>query len=324
MKRIVLFLVVASAWCLIPTPSSAQEQAESGTRGMPKRSTTQIQYPPHTFRLEHADCFEVAKMLDHIMRGAMAQPIQRGNCVVYAGPEETLEAVRKLVKELDVPVMDSDRGNVEIVRLMHREANELASQLAQVMRNKDFRVAADENTSSLILRGSGYAIQSALDFINRLDQPAAGVSLEFAFFHADLGEDENQGTIPEDLADVAKELRRFGGLRLIGRLSSVATEHEDFVIEGTISQNVMARIAAKVNGVSAEGTMKISLKAEMTLDRDREQSVGGGKFDKNEEWPSFELATMVTARRGDYVVLGSAPTGWGPGESAILVMHVRP
>ena len=38
---------------------------------------------------------------------------------------------------------------------------------------------------------------------------------------------------------------------------------------------------------------------------------------------AFQVESTLITRRGDYVVLGSAPTGWEIGESAILVLHVR-
>ncbi|MFH1417920.1 MAG: secretin N-terminal domain-containing protein, partial [Planctomycetota bacterium] len=215
MKRIVLCMAVACVSGLMPPLTWAQEQAveQESKRATEKaqRTSRRAHYPPQIFRLKHADCFEVAEVLGRVARDATALPIRRGNCIVYAGPADTLEAVRGLVEELDTPATDAEAGHLEIVKILHRNAEELADQVARILSSRDFRVAADESRSSILLRGSGYAIESALDLIKQLDTPAPGVSLEFAFFHADLNSDEDQGPIPTDLADVAKELRRFGG-----------------------------------------------------------------------------------------------------------------
>jgi hypothetical protein len=340
MMRIILLIVMV---CVLPVPSKQacaqqvsdsgkaaartggqdqdREASASGGRGRPPA----IHYEPHTFALRHADCCEVASMLSRTFRGTTAYPIERTNTVIYAGPPDTIEAVCSLITSVDIPPTETQVSDLHIVQVSNRDAERLAHQLAMAVRSRDLQVAADDATSTILLNGPSYLVESAKSILTQLDKTAGTVNLEFALFHADRNAKRPLGDIPDDLAEVARELERFGELELLGRLSAVAVEDDEFMVRGSISENVNAQVAGRVVSAPPDGAVKLILEAEMLIQREDPTPSDSDKGSaRRSRMPEFEVATAVVARVGDYVVLGSAPAGWQPGESAILVLHVRP
>ena len=176
----------------------------------------------------------------------------------------------------------------------------------------DFDVA-----EMILLNGQREAVLKAKSIIRALDTPAATAQLEFSFFRARLDGDGATPRIPEDLQPVAEELRRFGQVELLGRLLTTATENEEFHIEGRIALVISAEVQGVLRGVDEDGSVKIELSTGMSLrDPVSESNQRRGAT------PHFSLRTVIQAQRGEFIVLGSAPSGWKSGESAILVLHV--
>ena len=101
---------------------------------------------------------------------------------------------------------------------------------------------------------------------------------------------------------------------------------------GSIAENIpLVQVEGELTSVSSDGGVNLKLMARMALDR-QAPVAPPVPVEKGEDKaspkagprPTYELDTSVQTKRGDYVVLGSAPTGWKPGESVILVMYVRP
>lgn len=330
MLRILVICSVELALLAAPAATSSQEvatPAEPSTpasRGMHRRATPRPPTSTTVFKLHHASCDDIAVTLGRAF-SAVAIPDRRTNSVIMSAPESELAAARALLEKLDQPSTDPTASDVLIVPAKYRRAQALADQIRQVLPGRDLRVAADEARASILLRGTDSALEAASSILAQLDTPAASVTLEFAFFRAYRDHDKNHfdAVIPPDLADVAKELRRFGAVEFLARLSTIAVEHEDFKIEGGILEDLVTMVKGELISVADDGAVRLEMDAFLRL----EKAPSPGPKDKAQRrgpMPTFELGTIVQTRRGDYVILGSAPTGWKPGESAILVLHVRP
>lgn len=324
-----ILVAITTHLILLAAPAAALAQAQEdapaprAARGRGLRSRPGEMHNPVVVRLDHANCVEVADILGHVMTQGLSYPDPRSNSIVFVGPESAVKAARLLINELDQPAEEDQAQDVVMVRVSHRSAEELAGHISRILSSRQLKMAADEARSTVLLRGSARAVAAARAAVEQLDVPAATVNLEFAFFHADLNAtDASPSNIPDDLAMVAQELRRFGGLKLLGRLSTIAVENEDFAVQGGISGNLSTQVRGTLLA-PAGAAVKLNLRAELVL----EKAPSGTEADEGKRSPRrpiFELKTVVTTERGAYVVLGSAPAGWNPGESAILVLHVRP
>jgi len=304
---------------------ASEARATRGRRGGPR-----MQFNPVVIQLRHADCVDVARLIEYLAPQSASHPDVRTNCIVYSGPDDTIEAVRKLINELDRPVEESHSLDIAMISVQHRNANELAKQISKMLggsRQSQMRVSADETRSAVLLNGSKPMVESARAILKQLDTPAGSANIEFAFFHAyqDKDQDNLEATIPPDLTEIAKELKRFGALELLGRLSIVAVEHERFNVEGCIAQDLSAVVKGKLARVGDDDTVTLLLEAFVRLEKAQKARPTNdeGKAMRRGLSPTFQLETAIQTRRGDYVGLGSAPSGWSSGESIILVLHVR-
>ncbi|MBN2562744.1 MAG: hypothetical protein JXQ75_17615 [Phycisphaerae bacterium] len=282
---------------------------------------------PVVFRLRHASCFDVARMIEELAPQTSSYADARTNSVIYNGSSDTVEAIRSLIEELDRPIEENQASEVAIVRVLHRGPGELAERILQTLgsRQCQLRIAADEGRSSILMSGPEPQLDTAKRILDQLDTPPATVNLEIAFFqaHLDYNKDDLNAKIPADLADVAKELDRFGPHELLGRLSTIAVEHERFSVEGSISQNVTAMVKGELISVSPDTEARLRIETFLRLERARPTDEEG-KAQQRGPSPTFQLETVILTKRGDYLILGSAPTGWDAGESVILVLHLRP
>ncbi len=316
--QLILFCVPAMAPAQ-DAPDAPQSARRGGRRGGPPAPMT-----IEVFKLKYAVCYEIRDVLNNSIHDAKCSFDERTNSVIYAGSAASVQEAQRLVEALDVPADETSEEEVFMVRLKHRDAEDVARQIATTLAGSDIRVSADSALATVIMQGPRAAISGAQRIVSQLDSAPTTVNLELAFFHADINDDGTDAIIPPDLAEVAKELKRFGGLELLGRMSTIAVEGEKFQIQGAIAGDV--DVATQVEGVLA-GTVGDAIKIRLNARLKMESSGGGGEQGKTERRsrrPVFEIETAVTTEPGAYVVLGSAPTGWGPGESAILVLHIRP
>lgn len=304
----------------VPPPSPG-EPSERGAR--PRRPF----YEPVVIQLKYADCMEVAVMLGRVNRDGDTFSIERTNSIVFCGPPETLPAVRKLIQEIDVPAEEVRSTDLQVLPVQHRDPYDLAEEIGGLLSSREFRMAADQDRSALLVRGPGAAISAVRSALEQLDKPAGRVEIEFVFFHADLqagASDSGKAPLPSDLQAVVSELERFGSVELLGRLAVVAVENEEFLVTGSIGHDIMARIAGAPDRVSPNGAVALKVKANLMLATETQPPVDEGEKAAKMIQGNFEVNTSVTTQRGDWVVIGSAPAGWSSGQSAILAMHVKP
>lgn len=314
------------------TPPAAEASGQSTAPapqagGGPPPIRRSVPFNPTIIRLQHADSFGLVCLLNDLRTNSeiVIAEDSRTNTVIVSGTDDDKARVEALIRELDVPASTEHGSSVVTVNVEHRGAEELARQLQMVLggREHNLRIAADENRAMLLLKGAGVDVNAAVELVKRLDTPSTSVNLEFSFFHADANSKEPDADIPADLASVAKELKRFGRLEVLGRLSTTGLEHEEFAVEGRVLNTLHARVQGELDKAAPGGAVRLQLRAVLSMQAaPSPKPEGEGKSTGG--IPSFDLGTVVLTKPGDYVVLGSAPTGWAPGESAILVLHVRP
>jgi hypothetical protein len=302
-----------------PDKPGAAKPAGRGGRGQGAPSPSTVG-EVRAFRLNHAKCEEASLLLNILLPpGIVVWEDKRTNRVLCQGDEAQFQQVQLLLETLDIPAEDARAAaDLSIVPVRHRDVQSLANEIQNTLgtwssvSGSHFRVAADGTRSAIILDGQPDAVARAKSIIKALDTPAGTAQLEFSFFRARLDGEGTAPEIPVDLRPVAEELRRFGQVELLGRLSTVATEEEGFQIEGMIANMIRAEVQGSLVGVDEDGSVKIKLDTSMTMTTDPQR--GGDS-------PRFSLNTVIQAPRGEFIVLGSAPNGWKLGESAILVLH---
>ena len=250
------------------------------------------------------------------------------NSIIVNSTNADIAVIERLLTHLDRP-SDQARNSapgVRAVQLKHRATDDVSKKLMSLLgasRDRDARVASDEGRGKIILRGSGEFLEFASNVISELDVPAQMIQLEFAFFSADqnaeaTGEPDASRKIPADLETVANELQRFGKVRLLGRLACNTMEDNQFLVEGLLGEGLSAKVSGSIINAVTDGSIQLNVKGNVRLTR------GAGDPKAAPQSSAFEINTTVVTRRGDTVMIGSAPAGWAPGESAIMVLHAKP
>lgn len=308
----------------VPAPAPKIPEIPAAAPKLPGEAQPAVVAPENLrtviFRPKHASSRDLAAMASRMYPNTRQHADERTNALILVGPEEVIPKLLELLEQLDGPAEPTARTDFATVRIRNRSANEVGKQIITVMSSRLLGVAVDDRGSTILLSGSRGMLSTVRQLIAELDSPAASVSIEFAFFQAGAAEREGAPApppIPADLAAVAKELERFGRLRLLGRLSTIALEAQEFNVNGRVSGDIRANVRGRVASGSGDGPVMLNIVSTLTFETSITEAA-------SQSPPSFELATVVSTKRGDYVVLGSAPAGLSAGESAILVLHVRP
>ncbi len=271
-----------------------------------------------SFPLQHADCRAVCAAARNLFPHEPLTIDERTNVMVYYGSQRLLPDLERLVKTLDVPAAAGEAAQCSTLPVKHRPAEVLAGFLRQVIDERGSTVAADASGSTLLLRGSASYVRRAAQIVGELDRPPQGVVAEFLFLRAG-GNTEPSGS-SADAAAVGRLLPNLRNLSEAGRSSVRVQVNEKFVVDGEIAGRLVTHISGMVLRIGEDGRVSIRVEAlvDMPATESKEQAAtSAGRT------PSFRLNTIISAARGEPVVLGSAPTGWEPGESLILVLRVQ-
>lgn len=337
MTTSLLWIALAAAPVLAqqpPKPAPVDDPSAAQPRKQPQ---VQEADPAHlmtrVISLKYANCVDVVRVVQRLGRGQVdADYDQRTNSLIVMTTEDLMPKQEQLVAALDVPIQGANLNAppLRILRLKHRSAKDMVARLDELVgkggRTTDSRFAADPASGCLILRGTDEFAAMVSEIVAQIDTPARNVQLEFAFFQADQSPHDSRKSIPDDLAEVAKSLERFGTLELLGRLSCTATEGEIAHIQGALGTGLNAKISTKIAKIGSDGNVNMSLNAELKVTEipappeDKSRPVMAAYIKSG----GFNVETNITTRRGDMVVIGTAPAGLAEGQSVILVMQVRP
>jgi len=292
-------------------------QGRPGARGRQTPQQAEPEMEVRVFQLVHSSVDDIAAIVGQILK-IQVVPDNRTKSIIVAASAAEVQRVAELVQKLDMPADAAGSSqDVSVVAVANRDVNDLAGRISDLYRG-ELRISADPTGRRLLLRGDTAEIDTARALVKQLDTPTPTASIEFAFLHIGAADDAATSDIPADLEPVARQIERFGTPRLMGRLMTVAMEGEEFAVTGEIAKQSEVEIKGRLLSAPENGATKLDVRAELQLNK----LVSAGTKDEHTLAAMFRLATSVVVKRGDYVVLGSAPHGVEPGESVVLVVHV--
>jgi len=284
------------------------------------------------FPIQNTTCTEIAEILNRLQPwDSMVASDANTNSVIIKAAPDSLGKYESLIRELDRKGganPDSNQRSVTL-EIRFRSVRDIESRVKEVLGKgnpkEDNRVASDTARSRLLLRGSNAFVAAAIDLVQSLDMPAESVQVEFAYFLADRDPNVETPPPPPDLTEVAKSLERFGKLNLLGRLTCTVAEDEPVTIQGRLGTGLRARISGAIAKLGADGSVKMSLDADLEMEEPQQQPDPNSKSMQSpvRKTGGFTVKTSIATRRGDTVVIGTAPAGLADGQSVILVMQVR-
>ena len=186
------------------------------------------------YQLRYADCEKVAEVLRQVLQIGTITAEPRTNVVIVSGTPEVRKLTEDILQQLDhPPQVAKAETDFSAVRIKHRSAKDVAKRVESILNDRHVNIVSDAARSTILLNGTEEKVARAHSVIQQLDIPAAVINLEFSFFKARLHTDDDTPTaIPSDLRDVVAEVKRFGRVEFLGRLSTVATEETGFEVAG--------------------------------------------------------------------------------------------
>jgi len=153
---------------------------------------------------------------------------ERNNSLILKGEPETLTKVEALVRELDVPANRS--GTIQVVRLAHSDATELAEILKNLVADKaqgeqtgneiTTSIQADAGLNALVIRADPTTMAELKEIISRLDVRRLQVLIEAAIVEVTSDFTRTLGT-ELAIADTTGNLLPIGLTAPSGTLASV-------------------------------------------------------------------------------------------------------
>lgn len=323
--------VIAVCLFTLPTAVMAQRGGAVGGRGgdaaAPARQTGSTEVT--VFRLSYMTASSAAKIVGQTLQVETVVD-DRTNSLVVSCSEAQQQQVRNLIAKIDVAEdTAASASDLTVVPIMNRDVEQIMVQLSKLFRG-ELTVTSDNQGRQILMRGSADAIEKAQRVIDSLDTPLPTAMVEVAFFQVGAKSDSTSREIPADLLAVAKQIERFGKPQLIGRMATSAVEGEDFSVDGQIADQMYVHLKGRLDAAPADGTVRLRISTELTMaqtvqseDDDASASRPPQRGHRPQaETPRFSVGTTLITRRGDYVVMGSAPLGWTPGESVVTVVHI--
>jgi len=328
MRILVLSVTQFSMWAFSPI-AFAQQEGDVGGRGRGGRGTVAQASEQEGPEVK---CFNVTRSNPTKLADYIGQLYGRGRVVdmpatgklLFMGTAREIEQVAELLKELDIPDMDTgSEPELTIIPIRHRRAGEVLSNIRQVFSGTPesiLRLSADDARSSIIvLCRSSKVLAAVKKIIEELDRPAQRMALEFIFFKADLNPSDEKLVIPDDLQEVANELSRFGRVSLLGRLFADAAEGGHFTVKGMNLANLTTKVEGEVEDATPGEPIRVQLNAEAQVQSRVEKD--GGTYHLQ---GTFGISTTVYLTAEKFVVIGGSPTGLAEGQSVMLAVRATP
>ena len=156
--------------------STAAGQEEKDDRGLipalpPLRPTEKAKTPrdQRVFHLKHADARSTADVIRSVMGACRVGFDERTNSVVVVATPDDMATLEKLLAEIDSPAAGQTDTQTAMIRL-RREAPEDLLALIHTLVSRRTRVAFDEGSGMLVIRGAGADVQEVERLIETLEQ----------------------------------------------------------------------------------------------------------------------------------------------------------
>ncbi|MFO0973617.1 MAG: secretin N-terminal domain-containing protein [Phycisphaerae bacterium] len=253
-----------------------------------------------------------------------AAAIRRPACVVISGTADEVHRAKALIERLDHEVAPATASPVKLFELTYAKPEEVVKQVMSVLR-EDVSIAIDPRGRRIIARASAPAMESIESLIKQLDtrtpdDPAdskvCAAQLEFCLMSADASAGK-AADLPADLAEVGKELARFGQVQLRARLATQAVQGQPYEVAGELAGGPVAEIHGEIESAKADGSLTVRVKVEVTTPPGKSGAGPQGAPAR------YRLNTTIMLQRGSYAAVGMAPFGSKSGETGIVVLHAR-
>jgi hypothetical protein len=306
-----------------------------------------------------ADALSVAQglVLDKMRSKLIAVPDTQSNSIIAQGTREDLEELSKFLMTYDVPAGEPASAATETVLLQptYRRATELLDLLKPVS-SRAASISIDPERQTIVVHGPKSQVQTISEVFERLDQPQPSLGLSFYFITSggpvfqtlEVPKGAMKGRDADDKATEKKQVKvsvvspsLLPGAVLMAQplpkeLEPVVAELADKGFEqAALLAAVVVRTeaSAKFNASGAlagSAGVGLNVSGRASLEKDKklahlqiQANVTGEKLrsPKGQRFALFEVETAVTAPLGDYVILASAPSGAGTGESIAVVLR---
>lgn len=280
------------------------------------------------YRVSHISAVELAKLLQPLVRGGKSGAVSAfgaTNHLIVTDTAESIRQLEKLIRDLDTPGASK---TVEVIRLQHADANDMAAQLIAAMRGTE---TSGENVSRHLQRVSGGMGDVPLDLIV--------VPVPHANSIVAVGTPVELAKIREIVAlidiDAPAEFGRLNSVFLKYMIAEEAATTLNALLAKTAARDQLARIAIEHNAANNALVVEASpqdfeLVRKLLDDLDRmpeqvmvevviaEVSMGEG-LDLGVEWNAID-------RPGDdgAVVVGRSRPGESDGLAGILENGIFP
>ncbi|MCA1900937.1 MAG: hypothetical protein LDL53_01770 [Candidatus Hydrogenedens sp.] len=155
------------------------------------RSTTIV-------RLQNAKATEIKKVLDEISKGTKWSEFitisanDTTNVVIVSGPEEHIQGLAQMAKELDIekPVIPTQTVTI---KLNYADPEELAKSLQKILTPKTGNVSADPRARNIIVTDIPVVIEQVKEIVKDLDMPVKQVLIDTMVVDATLNDEAQTG-----------------------------------------------------------------------------------------------------------------------------------
>lgn len=300
------------------TTRSGRSAAEPQTGTPAARSDTARSI--RAFRFKHIDAYEARNNFRELIHDVFMSVVPHTNTLLCRCDDQQAAAIAGAIELIDVAGASQTKTSLHIFPIQHRSATEMLEHLTPVTDRGTAEVYADESRSSLVVVSqSDEDVNSIKDLLRALDTPMPTVRLEFAVFLADLNASDPAAPIPDDLQPVAKELSRFGRVKLLGRCGTASTQGQDYRVRGLIQNVLDSDIRGTILRADAGSPVQIRVDARL-FTWGQPATTTDEKASRN---GSFEISTKLALPPGEFVAIGAAAAGAAEGQSLILVLRAQ-
>ncbi len=320
---------------LVTSPSSQIHQLVKIIRELDRPG---VEERPTIIALEHAEAAQLAQQVSKIMKEAEGKaaakgasgavlgrrkparifPDARTNSLIVIGGARETEAVRELVRRLDVE-RPLEAGNIHVVYLQHAQASDLVEPLSATVKAAEkategegaktpLRITADKATNSLIIAASPQEYEVIGDIIAKLDVPREQVLVEMCVAEASQDVVEELGIEWSTVDPPADSMRGFGFTNFGLRVERAAGTLEGLSVGAfKLGEEGETRVAAILKALERHSGVEILSKPHLLTSDNEEASIFAGArvpYLKQTRVTEADPATPTAIRTFEYVDVG--------------------
>ena len=148
--------------------------------------------------LENAKASEIRKVLDEISKGTKGREYitlsanDTTNVVIVSGPEEQIQGLAQMAKELDIekPIIPTITTTI---KLNYADPEELVKSLEKILTPKTGNVSADARARNIIVTDIPVVVEQVKEIVKNLDTPVKQVLIDSMVVDATIGDASQTG-----------------------------------------------------------------------------------------------------------------------------------